>query len=217
MVIEWVKREENNTKLVIFFSGWSCEIAQFKDILCFDGSDTLFISDYREITDFRYSEYSKYSDVKVVAWSFGVFIASLIKMPPNWLKIAINGTLLPVNNLYGIPEKGFELTLKSIIKGGITKFNTRISRGVEHYFKSTTKDNKSLFDELENLYIESKRKESINKKWDVAVICTTDLIFPAENQRNFWQENGVKKIIEFNLPHYPFIPEFLTELKIFLK
>ncbi len=209
---EWIVKEERNSNLIIFFSGWSCERKQFLSLLNFDNYDVVILSDYTKIEQLSF-DYNCYGRVVVIAWSFGVYVASLFNLPESWLKIAINGTPLPINDEYGIPKKAFEVTLSSITTYGIAKFNKRISRGVASEFIPTTRDKSSITEELQSLYESSCNSIPNTHNWEYAIISTNDLIFPTVNLLKYWNKRATFEPILIEAPHYPFVGECIDILK----
>lgn len=90
----------NNRRLILIFAGWGMDAGVFSDISV-SGYDIMVVWDYRDKA-FDLSAISRYSEVYVFAWSFGVFIASLVMNEldgvPVMLRVAINGSMTPVND-----------------------------------------------------------------------------------------------------------------------
>ena len=107
----------------------------------------LYISDTKIAIDYpNYQDYNEISELEIlknisekyeqkflITWSMGVFVAAYLrKYFENFdKKIAINGTITPVDNEFGIPVKMFELTLKhaSVGLGGKFYKNVYIKQG----------------------------------------------------------------------------------------
>ena len=74
-------------------------------------------------------ELSAYKEVTVVAWSLGVFVATLALAGlrlPIVRAVAINGTLFPMHDTLGIPPKIFLGTLENLSEEGRKRFNRRM-------------------------------------------------------------------------------------------
>ena len=56
--------------------------------------------------------------------------------------------------------------------------------------------------ELENIKKAVENNEFTEMEFDCVLIGNADAIFPPANQQNYW--NSKTRIIEMNLPHYPF-------------
>lgn len=209
----FTNRETN--KLIIFFAGWSCHPNQFVN-LNFADHDLLIIYDYHN-TDLQPFDFSKYQKHTIIAWSFGVWAAESVMhlLPENAKRIAINGTPTPIHNTDGIPEKIFNLTLKSIESGGIDKFNERMCADQIPDFIKSARSFESQFSELSVLNTLIKASSPQNTKWDYAIIGANDKIFPQKNMLHYWDKKSNFAPITLNIPHYPFTPECkvkLTEL-----
>ena len=114
----WLNKQ-NNKNLIVFFAGWSFDETPFKLLQCLN-NDVLMIYDYNDIEIPQVlNELSNYENKILITWSMGVFVAYLLKdLFKNFdKKIAINGTIKPVDNEYRIPVKMFELTLKHAFAG----------------------------------------------------------------------------------------------------
>ena len=100
---EFVKRE-GNSRLILIFAGWGMDATPFRHISR-PGYDTLVLWDYRDLTA-DWSLVSEYEEIVLIAWSMGVYAASMsIHAIDRQIstRIAVNGTLSPVDNLRGIP------------------------------------------------------------------------------------------------------------------
>ena len=103
--------KKNNPKLLLFFAGWAADETPFKQY-CPQGMDYMICYDYRTL-DFDTSILEQYRQVNVVAWSMGVWAApiALASVPKEkLLLIAFNGTITPIGDTDGTPEKTFRDT-----------------------------------------------------------------------------------------------------------
>lgn len=127
----------NNRRLILIFAGWGMDAGVFSDISV-SGYDIMVVWDYRDKA-FDLSAISRYSEVYVFAWSFGVFIASLVMNEldgvPVMLRVAINGSMTPVNDETGIPEMIFQGTLSGLNDRSLAKFYRRMCDGSDDYQK----------------------------------------------------------------------------------
>ena len=206
---------EGNKGLLIFFLGWSCDPQSVKKFTP-TGWDLLLLYDYRELElpknfDTIVAPYEKCS---VIAHSFGVWVAGYFmdKMPKLTSAVAVCGTLLPVNDEFGISSRIFNFTLSAIQKEGISVFNKRMCGDDIDSFTPSELDFESQFDELVALgsYF---REHSINKdiqKWSSAIVCSKDEIFPPDNVADFWIKEDVEIMAFRNRPHFPFSANFAT-------
>ena len=185
-------------------------------------SDILFVYDY---TDPVFSEFdfSTYENISLLAFSYGVYASSIAKLPANLKiqkKVAINGTLIPVDDKFGVPQRQFELTEK-MDSQTVIKFRERLFGGKnaqEHFriFEEnlTQRSAKSCTDELVGMKTYVPRLSALDKDFDKIYIAKFDRCVPTRNQINFWQNLKKKDKIELDCGHFPFynyeyIEEFL--------
>lgn len=206
----WLNNQ-NNENLIVFFAGWSFDEKPFKFLQCND-FDVLFVYDYN---DFKLPEELKniknYKHKYLITWSMGVFVANLFKnlFSDFEYKMAINGTISPVDNEFGIPIKMFELTLKHAKIGLEGKFYKNVFQTEEEFQEySKTPVGRTIenrVSELENLYTEIKNHKEleIQKFYDFAIVSDFDKIIPPKNQIASHNQN---KVIVLSLPygHFPF-------------
>lgn len=209
MQFHWLNKQ-NNSKLIIFFAGWSFDENPFKFLAC-ENFDVLIVYDYSTI-DENIEKFTSYKEINLIAWSMGVFVAYLLKdkLPKFNKKIAINGTPLPVNDEFGIPIKPFLLTLRHARTGLEGKFYQNIFDTKEEFEKySTMSVNRSIENretELKSLYDKIRSAEiNYNRFYDKALISSRDKIIPTKNQINFWQNNAEIEMLESgHFPYYNF-------------
>lgn len=209
MQFHWLNKQ-NNSKLIIFFAGWSFDENPFKFLAC-ENFDVLIVYDYSTI-DENIEKFTSYKEINLIAWSMGVFVAYLLKdkLPKFNKKIAINGTPLPVNDEFGIPIKPFLLTLRHAKTGLEGKFYQNIFDTKEEFEKySTMSVNRSIENretELKSLYDKIRSAEiNYNRFYDKALISSRDKIIPTKNQINFWQNNAEIEMLESgHFPYYNF-------------
>lgn len=200
-------REFGSKELIIFFNGFSLNSSIFKRLE--DGDyDILYINDYREIPSdldlFSYTE--NYSSISLIAYSLGVFIAASIKNIFNIRidkSLAINGTLKPVDNYFGIPENIFKGTMEGLNDKGIVKFYNRVFD--DNYNKVEEMldfDTNKAIQELRYINDYLQMGYLVKNIFDKAIISISDRIFPPQNQISFWQNELETIIIEGG--HFPF-------------
>ncbi len=201
-----IKKETN--KIVLFFGGWATEPAYFRHLQSSDYSVCMFYDysndiDLKSVRDIA----SHYKEVNVVAWSFGVWVANRAMQNVVINKaIAINGTLQPVDNQYGIPDVIFNRTVENLSEISRRKFNLRMCGSKEAFQKySRTKTQRTFDDiraELVNLKKLFETHTDNDNIFNSSIISKNDNIFPLENQKAFWEKKIEIKII--NSSHFPF-------------
>lgn len=225
--------KKNNPKLLLFFAGWAADETPFKQY-CPQGMDYMICYDYRTL-DFDTSILEQYRQVNVVAWSMGVWAApiALASVPKEkLLLIAFNGTITPIGDTDGIPEKTFRDTLSGLTPASLQKFMRRMCKDSNAYkaFLAITprRDFNEIKEELELIekkytqmrgitidengnYIYSNDDEMdayVNDKYqyidyDYAFIGVNDRIFPLENMKlNLDYMFDDDKLIVADCAHY---------------
>ena len=227
----WLEKK-NSDSLIIFFNGWGMDehsVSHLKN----DEYDILMFNDYRDFDDKLTKDdiayISGHKKIYLIAWSMGVWVAyksisSSHFSSLNFDKlIAFNGTLLPIDNNYGIPEKGYILTEKGIKSKGMDKFVMRMfnNNNYRKLFKQYLPQ-RSLDEQIAELvdiretYTKTPAinyfNEINNILWNEVYISKDDMIFPYNNQVRFWDkynksnyQNDKFKRIELQTEgHYPF-------------
>ena len=101
-----------NSQLLLVFSGWAASPEVFRQLETEPDTDLWICYDYRGM-DFEGEALSGYRKIRLVAWSLGVWAASVVfgKKPVSFTEaIAVNGTPCPVHDQWGIPETIFRGT-----------------------------------------------------------------------------------------------------------
>lgn len=207
-------KNEGGKSLLIFFAGWSCEPIALETFRP-KNWDVLFLYDYSDV-EFSLealvimSEYEKFA---LVAHSFGVWVANYHypKLPKLENSVAVCGTLLPVDDKYGIAKRVFDLTLRSIKGGGIDKFNEKMCGDNIVNFKPSQLPFEHHYEalvNLGNLFEQYPATKEDIKRWKIAVICMKDEIFPVDSLVGYWGEGDAEVLGFKNLPHFPFSANF---------
>lgn len=205
----WLHKGKSD-KLIVFFCGWGQDQRPF---LSFESVnwDVLMLFDYSEASfpEQLLEQIEGYSDRILVAWSMGVFMAD------NWLKsstikfrhkIAINGTLKPVDNDYGIPKPIYEGTTANFSEITRHKFFRRMCgdsfiRFIENMPEREIGNQK---EELVQLQAYSEQEAEAKPVFDTVLIGEKDLIFPTKNQQAYWETVEGIKVFAMDVPHFPF-------------
>ncbi len=208
----WLNKN-NKKKVIVFFAGWSFDNFPFEKMLCADEYDVLMLYDYNDMSlpeDLNWLE--GYEEKILLTWSMGVFAAYLNKdmLSQFDYKIALNGTITPVDDKFGIPVKIFELTLKHATTGLGGKFYKNVFSKDEEYQKyelsPVQRSIENRVSELENLY-ELIKKQPLGfdnvEFYDFAIVCEGDKIIPPLNQLASHKKNNVP-VITLPYGHFPF-------------
>lgn len=195
----WLNKK-NNDSLIIFFNGWGMDQKAVSFLHC-AANDIIMFYDYRNLATESF-DFGRYQKKCLVTWSMGTFISTLFYNMLNGIsnKIAINGTLCPVDDKYGIAESVYDLTAKNFNQSSCKKFTQRMFNGKNAFdiFSRTP-------DELKQELISIKNFKAMQfLDFNTAFISDFDKIIPTKNQYNFWQMRSKTKIKQIKHGHYPF-------------
>ena len=180
MKYKWLNKGLNN-KLIVFFNGWGMDECVIKH-LEYEDYDVLMFYDYNSLeTDFDFSSLNIYPQKYLVAWSMGVMTATLFNI--DYIsKTAINGTLTPINDKFGIPERIYNLTLKGFSPKGAERF-------IKNMFKeecTLPSPQRSFEEQKSELEALTHYQANQNFKYDRIILSSDDKIIPTKNQTAFW-------------------------------
>lgn len=215
MKTTWIKKE-GAEELLLFFNGWGMD-RRIADYLLGESlsegfePDLLLCHDYSTLEPEPgvLREVSQYGRITIVAWSFGVWAAQHMELPPIARAIAINGTLHPVNAQKGITPQVFQATLANWSEESRHRFNRRMcgTGEVLALFSGMSPDREAA-DQREEL--ERLQKHVLTEgltdgpawQYDHAIIGGRDLVFPSRQQYHAWR--GVPQTVIADMPHFPF-------------
>lgn len=224
MNIDFLRRSGSSV-LELFFAGWGMDsrpfawaadspyTAECDFAVCYDYTGLNLHDTELNAAVLARADVCAYSEVRVRAWSLGVYAASVV-LPVMGCAVsdavAINGTLWPVDDELGIPHAVYDATAASLCAESLERFNRRMCGGHKAVFEARkplrTVD--SLRAEL--LYIRhcaADRGRAQFTGWTKAVLSRRDKIFPIANMRRAWSATPQ---LELDQPHYmPDIP-FVT-------
>lgn len=219
--------KSSSRRLIVLFLGWGMDASPFRH-LARSGFDILALWDYtgldrpgsweRDMTEFA-SVCGGYDEVVIVAWSYGVriasgFLESWNASLPVTLTLAVNGTPMHVDEQYGIPPAIFDGTLQRLAEPTIRKFYRRMFSSSEAFanFMEYKPDRsvESLKSELE-VFARLKPLDA-GAVWNVALIDDADLIFPSAAQRAFWPSE--KAVTLGSQGHFPDFQSILDRFTV---
>lgn len=199
-------------KLFLFFAGWGMDEYPFLEYLPSD-RDCMICYDYRSLS-FDESLLKPYSEIRVVAWSMGVWAASCVladRQLPITESIAVNGTIYPVDDERGIAQTIFQGTLDGLNEATLYKFRRRMcgSKEVLERFlqKSPRRSLEDISFELRQIGELARRNTVSSFRWSRVYIGQNDKIFTPPNQERAWKGENVVRI---NTGHY--MEEYWGEL-----
>lgn len=201
----------DNERLILVFAGWAMDYRPFAGLRR-PGYDIVVFWDFRDFCiDWTFC--AGYNEICVVAWSFGVYAAAATTGAIDrkiTRRIAVNGTLYPVDRRRGIPENIFQGTLNGLNERNLDKFYHRVCGSIAAFRNFC--ENKperginELAEELQTFVPTELLQPTLSTRWDLAIISSNDAIFPAVNQWRAWQGTP----IEMNDgPHMPCIQNIL--------
>lgn len=209
-----ILHKQSSKRAIVLFAGWAMDERPFKHLKR-NGYDIIIVYDYRgDCYDASFLD--KYDEICLIAWSYGVAIAGqfILENPqlPFTARIAVNGTLSPVDNEVGIPRKIFDLTLKNLNEKSLEKFYSRMFAD-EREFKKFMHDKplrpiKETREELE-VFSNLDTDELMPWLFDRILIGRNDAIVPVDAQRNCWA--GHKGVVETDWSHCPPFRELIEE------
>lgn len=203
-----------NPRLILLFLGWGMDSTPFAS-LHKPGYDLLALSDYSSDSPEAFADLipllDGYREVVVVAWSFGVRIATsfLALYRDSCLitkAIAVNGTTAHIHDSQGIPGGIFSGTLANLSEASVRKFRRRMfsSAGAFQAFIDSAPQRSfaSLESELQAFgSLRPLDPDCYALLWDLALISAEDRIFPAANQAEAWR--SVPSVVLPSAPHFP--------------
>lgn len=220
----WLQRDGRRQAL-IFFAGWSMDERPFRRLtssqydvcVCFDyrDLDMDFHSIQLPLSDLAPSSASTpsqapvpYEAVTVVAWSFGCAVAAQVMAREPWpvrRTLAINGTVTPEDDQFGIPHRWLDATAASLLQGdGWPKFVRRmcLDKAARQDFQAHAPQ-RDLAGAVEELQTLRSLKTPAACGFDRALVGTKDRIILPENQQRGWSRFDVP-VQSLAAPHYPF-------------
>lgn len=167
--------------------------------------DLLICYDYQDLKlDF---DFSAYQQIRVVAWSMGVWVAERVLQGIRLKSsTAVNGTGLPCDDSFGIPYAIFKGTLENLTENTRSKFERRICGdkvSFERYQQFSARPFNKIHQELTALFAmiqQDKRTDLIH--WTNAWVSSRDKIFTPANQHQYWASRCAVQEIEGE--HYVF-------------
>lgn len=210
MYSAWLHKN-NRDNCLLFCNGWGMDGMPFNHLTS-DAFDVLMLHDYSLLPstfDIRPMA-QKYRHIVLVCWSMGVWVGQKLFYRQEGVfqrTIAVNGTLCPMHDRFGIPEAVFEGTLLNYDEAGRKKFYHRMCREkliYKHFIKNqperSVENQRAELAALKDMVDCIPPEKSIFQQ---VLIADHDLVVPTANQQQYWQEN---KTVSTLLPgvHFPF-------------
>ena len=204
-------------RLLLIFAGWGMDPQPFRHLTA-NGYDIAVAFDHRsaECADII-NLLPRYSEICLLAWSFGVAAAAhfLRNQPelPITAKAAVNGTLFPVDDTKGIPRAIFDGTMNGLNERTLAKFDRRMCGSAERLSAYNAmhprRDINELADELKAIDTLPAASQ-MDDTFDIVYIGTSDHIIPTANQQNAWSSHPCVKTIDS--PHLPDFDHIISSM-----
>ncbi|MBQ3640406.1 DUF452 family protein [bacterium] len=177
---------KNSDKLLIFFTGWGCDETEFEHLEA--ESDVLILYDYNDLgLDFYFS---KYKEFNLIAFSAGVFVASILDFDFKInKKIALSGNPYLFDDYLGL-SKEIQNILYNITEENADDFaknyliKTEEEWKIFHHSKRNIASCKSEFNSLKKIY--ENQKQKIKNIYDIALFGKEDVIFNISAQKEYY-------------------------------
>ncbi len=219
MNIDWLNRENKNSTLIIFCNGWGMD-RRVVSHLQSSGFDIAAISAYDTISPPKeiIKEAQFYQQRFLIGWSMGVWMGAVFftefmeKDIDFTAAIAVNGTLSPLSDRFGIPPIIFQEIYNTFNREVCSDFYKQMCGKSYSYFckilpqRTLASQKEELLFFLHNAdgIITNSGEKFAADFYNCAIISKRDRIILAKNQKRFWQEYGVKNIIHYTGSHYIF-------------
>ena len=201
MKTSWL-HNNGRKNLIVFCNGWGMDASPFQSLTSGD-YDVYMLYDYRELSTSPDIEAVAlpYDKVHLVSWSMGVWVGQKLFSDKKYLfnrTIAINGTLCPIDNEFGIPVEVFNATLADFGESARLKFYKRMCRektNLQSFLASRPR--RSLADQGEELVALKEQVDCCSADLSMyreIIVAEKDFIMPTANQLRYWQKMQVAQV-----------------------
>lgn len=125
MNFRWLKQEQS-AEVIVIFGGWAVGPEVFSHL---EGAqDLIFVSDYRDLNA-ELPDLAAYARRSLLAWSFGVASYGHWQQgrpDPFTRKVAVNGSLTPVDRETGVPPIAMRKTMETLTQEAYQLFLARV-------------------------------------------------------------------------------------------
>jgi pimeloyl-[acyl-carrier protein] methyl ester esterase len=203
----WLHQGQGHQELIIFCNGWGMDGTPFQPLGA-GKYDVLMFSEYHDLTLDRDlgALFKRYQKTFLVSWSMGVWAGQQVLKP--WSQclqgaIAINGTLCPIHDQFGIPLSIYNATQERFSEAARLKFYRRMCRDGH---SRQNEQGRNAFDTFiahqPQRSVDNQGSELLalsrlagchpdsNSIYTDILIGDQDLIMPAVNQEIFWHTYG---------------------------
>ncbi|WP_282051859.1 pimeloyl-ACP methyl esterase BioG family protein [Phaeobacter inhibens] len=187
MEVRWLKRKQAGEAIVIF-GGWAVGPGVFDHLA--GAQDLVFVNDYRNL-DADLPDLSGYDHVTLLAWSFGVAAYAHWqegRADPFDRKVAVNGTLTPVDETRGIPPAVMVKTAEGLSEQRFAQFLRRTFNAPQLPHAVDIDARRA------ELHAVAARGTASVVAFDQVWIAGRDRIFPPENQHRAWAGATIREL-----------------------
>ena len=189
--MQYFFQNHQSSDLIVFFAGWGCDENQFVNL--HDHKDILILYNYQDLS--LNFDFTRYANIYVIAYSAGVFVASIMadKLPNLRRKIAVCGNPYLFDETLGISQATVQV-FKDITLDNYLEFRRRYmvfdDDEYERYNQlQSLRTIESCADELAALQkIYNESRALINPSFDKAIVAENDLIFNLPAQQEFYKD-----------------------------
>lgn len=205
MQVSWLHKKDHDD-LIVFCNGWGMDRFPVESL----GSseyDVLMLYDYRDLDgapDLA-KRAGQYRHMVLIGWSMGVWVGQKLFADKKHLlhrTVAINGTLCPIDDAYGIPVKVFNTTLAEFNAATRLKFYKRMCREKQNFRAFLARQpQRSLADQAAELAALQQMvdcRPAAQSSYNEIIISDQDFIVPSANQLQFWQNRQVTVLAGFH-------------------
>ncbi|AHD10316.1 pimeloyl-ACP methyl esterase BioG family protein [Phaeobacter gallaeciensis] len=195
MEFRWLK-QTNAAEAIVVFGGWAVGPDVFDHLK--GPQDVLFVSDYRNL-DTDLPDLSGCDHVTLLAWSFGVAAYAHWQeghADPFDRKVAVNGTLAPVDAAHGIPPDVMAKTAEGLSEASFVQFLRRTFNAPQPPRVIDIDARRA------ELHAVAARGAAPAVVFDQAWISGRDRIFPSANQHRAWEGTTIRELP--TVAHAPF-------------
>lgn len=190
MRYKWLNKKVDNHKIILFFNGWGMDECVVNHLDSED-FDVLMFYNYNTLdTDFNFESLNTYQEINLVAWSMGVMIATFFSEIKFHKKIAINGTLKPIDIKYGIHPRVYDLTIRGFdIKGREKFIDSMFDAGIALNFTPVERElveQKTELIAIKELSSSSLINNFSTSFYNKVLISDNDKIIPTKSQIEYW-------------------------------
>jgi len=209
MEASWLHKDDRN-KLIVFCNGWGMDGTPFRSLTS-SQYDVYMLYDYRMLPSHLDLQgiIEPYAHVMLVSWSMGVWVGQKLFGRQGQIfhrTIAINGTLCPIDDRYGIPTRIFNATLAEYNSRARRKFYQRMCREKKTFTQFlSNQPQRTLEDQAEELAALQSIVTCLPVEksiYNEIIISENDMIVPSINQYNYWQGRRVMVLRGFHFPFY---------------